>query len=135
MNDDKNSRGERICREVLESYYKKKFPRVRPYFLQNPETGRNLELDCYNAELKIGLEYNGIQHYIWPNFTNCTKEEFMEQLRRDQFKYQICEQNDIYLITVPYTVPYELIPNYIFYYLPENVAQRSSKHKNTKTPI
>jgi hypothetical protein len=32
---------------------------VRPDFLKNPATGRNLEIDCFNNQLKIGLEYQG----------------------------------------------------------------------------
>ena len=30
-------------------------------------TGKSLELDCYNVEYGVALEYNGIQHYKFPN--------------------------------------------------------------------
>lgn len=125
VNDDnskrikKISKGEEICREVMEEIYNKKFPCVRPNFLKNPETKRNLELDCYNDELKLAVEYNGIQHYKWPNFTGQTKEEFINQIRRDKFKVEACDNNGVYLITVPYTVSYDKIRDYIISYLPD----------------
>lgn len=116
----KVSKGEEICRNVIEEIYQKKFPCVRPNFLKNPETKRNLELDCYNEELKLAVEYNGIQHYKWPNFTGQSKEEFINQIRRDKFKVETCDENGIYLITVPYTVPHDKIRDYIIERLPDN---------------
>lgn len=118
------SKGEKICREVIESIYKKKFNNTRPSFLNNPETGRNLEIDCYNDELKIGVEYNGVQHYKWPNFTGQSYEQWVKQVRRDRLKVELCDINGVYLITVPYNVPHNKIRNYIEYYLPENVQKR-----------
>ena len=59
----KISKGEQKCKETLEKIYGKEFLCVRPDFLRNPETNRKLELDCYNEELKLAVEYNGIQHY------------------------------------------------------------------------
>ena len=126
----KYSKGEQKCREVLEEMYKKPFTSVRPNFLKNPETGKNLELDCYNDELKIGLEYNGIQHYKWPNFTNQTKEQFVQQLRRDKYKDEVCTANGIYLIKVPYNVPVNKIKEYITYYAPENYENRMKNGNN-----
>src|SRR5690348_6310742 len=80
------SKGEKECRRVLEEIYGKSFTKVRPKWLKNPETGRNLELDCYNEELKIAVEYNGEQHYKWPNFTKQSQEDFIQQVRRDKYK-------------------------------------------------
>lgn len=121
---DRRSKGEIICCQTLEEIYGKPFKSVRPDFLKNPTTGHNLELDCYNEELKLAVEYNGEQHYVWPNFFRTTQQQFVEQLRRDQFKVEMCDQLGIYLITVPYTVSHELIPAYIRHYLPEAVMSR-----------
>jgi len=118
------SRGERQCRLVMETLYGKSFPKVRPQFLRNPETGRLLELDCYCEELGIAVEYNGVQHYKWPNYTNQSYEKFIRQCGRDQLKVDLCDLNNVYLITVPYNVPIEEIEDYIIYYLPENVQKR-----------
>jgi len=119
-----DSKGERKCREVMEKLYHRSFPKTRPQFLRNPETGYLLELDCYNEELALAVEYNGSQHYIWPNYTNQKYDNFIKQRRRDRLKVDLCDLNGVYLITVPYNVPIEDIEDYIIYYLPENVQKR-----------
>lgn len=116
--------GERICRQSLEKIYGKEFPNKRPDFLKNPETGYNLELDGYNEELQIGFEYNGIQHYIFPNWIHKSNEEFLNQVRRDIYKLEACDRAGIYIITIPYEIPHNMIYDYIVYYLPENVQRR-----------
>lgn len=125
--DGKNghrSKIEGICCKIMEEIYQRPFETIRPNFLRNPESGRNLEIDCYNDELKIGLEYNGPTHYMWPNHTNQTYEQFIAQIRRDRYKVEACDANGIYLITIPYNVPYDMIQSFIEYYLPENVEKR-----------
>lgn len=96
---------EEACREILEKYYGVAFPRTRTVpWLTNPETGRKLELDGYNAELGIAFEYNGLQHYSYPNHFHKTEDEFYAQKRRDIFKHEKCDANNVYLITIPYHV-------------------------------
>ncbi len=124
----KISKGESLCKAVLEDIYNLPFYCVRPDFLKNPETNRNLELDLYNDELKIAVEYSGIAHYSYPNPFHRTKEQFINQVRRDKFKVDTCDLNGVYLITVPYNVPliYDKIKDYITYYLPENYSKRTT---------
>lgn len=117
------SKGERICCESLEKIYGVPFKSVRPGWLRNPETGRSLELDCYNESMKIAVEYNGEQHYKWPNFTGQTKEQFLKQIRRDKYKKQICKKSGVYLIIVPYEVKHNKIFDYIRDKIPETVAE------------
>ena len=124
----KPSKGERICKLVLEEIYGVPFVTVRPKFLKNPETGHNVELDCYNHSLRLAVEYNGEHHYKWPNFTRQSHGAFINQLRRAKYKYEMCEKLGIYLITVPYTVPHHKIRDYIIRYLPEN------RHTTSITP-
>jgi hypothetical protein len=120
----KQSKGEEICCQTLEQIYGVPFERIRPNWLKNPETGANLEIDCYNHDLRLGVEYNGQQHYVWPNFTGQSYQDFLKQVRRDKFKVDTCDANGVYLITVPYNVPHKLIPKFIQWYLPEAVAAR-----------
>lgn len=127
------SRGESICRNILEKFFNKPFPSARPDFLLNSETNRNLELDCYNQELGLALEYNGAQHYDFPNKFHKTLKEFEDQRRRDQLKREVCSSVGIYLITVPYRIPHNKIPKYIEYYLPENVEHRRSNGIDDET--
>ncbi len=106
------SKGERICCETMSNYFKKEFVSVRPEWLKN-HTGRSLELDCYNDELKIAVEYNGIQHYKWPNFTKQSYQQFADQVARDKRKKYLCELNNVRLITVPYTIQHCDIPQFL----------------------
>ena len=99
------SKGEKTCRRVLEDHFGRPFKTTRSLdFLRNPETNRLLELDGYNEDFKIAFEFNGRQHYEWPNQTNQTEHDFIQQKRRDIFKREQCDLNGVYLITVPYTV-------------------------------
>lgn len=124
--NSKMSKGEALCKQVIEEIYNAPFYCVRPDFLKNPETGRNLELDLYNDFYKIAVEYDGLQHSIFPNSFHKTREEFINQVRRDEFKIDMCDKHGIYLIRVPYNVKleYSEIKKYIEYYLPENYAKR-----------
>ena len=110
-----DSKGEIECRRVLEKMFNKPFDKVRPDFLRNPVTGGNfnLELDCYNHELGIAVEYNGAQHYKYTPYFHKNKEAFLNQKYRDDMKRRICKENNIYLLEVPYTIPHEDIEKYI----------------------
>lgn len=107
------SKGENICCQAMEQMYGVSFTSERPNWLVNPMTGAKLELDCYNENLKIAVEYNGIQHYKWPNFTNQTYEQYLNQIYRDNIKKKLCKQYGVRLIIVPYTVPHNQIPSFI----------------------
>uniref|UniRef100_A0A6C0KU43 DUF559 domain-containing protein n=1 Tax=viral metagenome TaxID=1070528 RepID=A0A6C0KU43_9ZZZZ len=111
----KESKGETICRRYLERKFNRPFPKIRPRFLRNPVTGGeyNLELDCFNEELKLGVEYNGIQHYKFSPYFHKNKEAFLNQKYRDEMKRVKCREAGVILIEVPYTVPHENIENYI----------------------
>ena len=76
-------------------------------------TGRNLELDCYNEDLKIACEYNGRQHYEFLKHFHGTMEDFHKQKRNDQKTRENCIKNGIFLIEVPYTVKVPDIERFI----------------------
>jgi len=107
----KDSSGELECRRVLEQIFKVPFGKARPNFLSNPVTGGNfnLELDCYNPELNLAVEYNGQQHYKFIPFFHKNKEAFQNQKYRDELKRRMCKENMITLIEIPYTVKTENI--------------------------
>ena len=102
----KESKGEVECRKVLEELFGVPFGKARPDFLNNPVTGGNfnLELDCYNKNLKLAVEYNGVQHYKYTPFFHKNQEAFQNQKYRDELKRRMCKDNMITLIEVPYTV-------------------------------
>lgn len=110
-----DSKGETECRRVLETLFEKPFPKIRPDMLRNPitEGENNLELDCYNDDLKLAVEYNGIQHYKYVPYFHKTKDSFHNQKYRDYVKRDLCKKNGIVLIEVPYTVKVEDIDGYL----------------------
>lgn len=114
----KESKGEVECRRVLERIFNKPFSKYRPAFLRNPVTSGNnsnfnLEIDCYNDELKLGCEYDGIQHYKYTPYFHKNNEAFLNQKYRDELKKRMCKDVDVMLITVPYTVKIPDIEQYI----------------------
>jgi len=76
----------------------------------NPETGRRLEFDIYyeNGNDKIAVEVDGRQHTEFPNSFHADtpegKKAFEAQKRRDFYKEQAAEDNNICLIRVPYYI-------------------------------
>jgi hypothetical protein len=104
---------EEMCRDILEEIFERPFPSVRPDWLKY-HTGKNLELDCYNQELKLAIEYNGKQHYTYTDhFHRGNSDNFVSQVERDEFKKKACADRDITLISVPYTVPNYMLKSYL----------------------
>lgn len=97
------TREQETCR-VLSDIYQKPFVKARPSFLLNPDTGRRLELDCYNEQLEIGAEFQGIQHEQYPNPFHKSRAQFDAQIRRDKIKAELCALNGVQLIVVPSSV-------------------------------
>ena len=80
-----------------------KFPVRRPAWNLNPLTGNRIELDCYNKELRIAVEYNGKQHYeAIEDFQ--TEENLKAQQKRDIAKQLNCAAKGVRLIVVPYWI-------------------------------
>ena len=107
------SRGETECRRVAERITGKAFPKKRPNFLKNSISESNLEIDCFNDELRIGIEYNGRQHYEFVPRFHRSKEAFYNTKYRDDMKQRLCRENNVALIIVPYTVPLDAIESFL----------------------
>lgn len=101
------------CRRIVESIFKTPFSSVRPNFLKNPKTGKNLELDMYNEDLKLAIEYQGAQHRIYTPFFHKSYGDYLDQVARDNYKKEKCSDYGIDLICVPDTVKYEDLGKYI----------------------
>lgn len=109
----KHSKGELECRRVMEKLFERPFPNMRPQFLMNKVTNKPLEIDCCNMELKLGVEYNGKQHYQYVKGMHKNFEQFRTQQYRDLIKEQLCRENDFKLISVPYYIPIDKIERYL----------------------
>lgn len=98
---NEKNRSEQCARQIIEDIYNKLFPNIRPHFLKNPDTNKNLELDMYNEELKLAFEYNGEQHYKPIEYFGGEKE-FHKRQKLDILKKELCEKNNIKLVIIPY---------------------------------
>jgi len=72
-----------------------------------------LKLDIFNPELRIACEYQGKQHHIYLSQFIKKKKDFINLLRRDLYKWQLCKELGMHLITVPYTLQLKEIKNFI----------------------
>jgi len=82
---------EELCRSVFEYMFKSKFTKVRPVWLRNTKTGRNLELDGFAVieSHKIAFEHDGFYH-------NNDKTK-----KLDSLKDRMCETAGVILFRVP----------------------------------
>lgn len=107
------SKGERETRRALLRIFNLPFTKIRPMFLKNDETGKNLEIDAYNDKLKIGVEYNGKQHYNYTPGWHASYKDFAKMQERDELKRKRCRENGITLIEIPYTIELNNIETYL----------------------
>ena len=95
---------ERLCRRIMEFLYGATFWKARPAWLKSPLSNQRLELDCYNEELQIALEYQGEQHYRVVEAFKMTEDDLKKQQIRDKSTEDQCEERGVRLIVIPYTV-------------------------------
>lgn len=113
-------------------------------WMMNPVPGKNgkhsaLELDIYNPDIGVAIEYNGIQHYVFPNWYHKFNMEdytkFWQQRDRDKIKPDLCDRNGTYLIVVPFNIhrngveAIDDIEAWLRYMHPEAVQRRLMEQK------
>jgi hypothetical protein len=72
---------------------------VRPVWLLNV-TGACMELDMFNPELKLAIEYDGPQHYEFPNAYHGRLADFEAQRARDRLKERLCAEHGVRLVRI-----------------------------------
>lgn len=114
MNYEKLSPGEREMKMILDNILKEEIfiDNYRPDWLKNPNTNRNLELDRYYPNLKIGFEYNGLQH---------RKKVDTEQWERDKIKKRLCGKAGVIKLVV---YQKELTENILLEKIKETIEMR-----------
>ena len=111
---------------------KKMFPdtihHYRPDFLKTNKKGKQ-EIDTYIPSLKIGIEYQGIQHFKSMDW--CGGEKSFENLKQlDERKYNLCKQEGIKLFYVSFEKD---LPETYFDKIYTNVENLINEMKNMNT--
>lgn len=116
----KINKHEEKCRSIFEKIFKKKFKSVRPDWLKNPVTKKNLELDGYCDDIKtkygrgLAFEYDGIQHSKYTShFHKKGPKEFIYQTKKDSWKDFRCKEMGVVLIRIPHFVIFDDLERYI----------------------
>lgn len=111
---------EERCREIFEEIFDTRFKSVRPDWLQNPVTKKNLELDGFapNITTKLGkglaFEYDGAQHSQYnKHFHRGGHDEFIYQTKKDSWKDMRCKQEGVLLVRIPSFVAFQDLERYI----------------------
>lgn len=114
------NKSEERCREIFEEIFDTRFKSIRPDWLVNPVSGKNLELDGFapNIQTKLGkglaFEYDGSQHSQYSkHFHKNGPEEFLYQVKRDTWKDLKCKERGVLLIRIPHFVAYQDLERYI----------------------
>ena len=114
---------ERLCRQIIEHLTRHIFDKIKPEWLMGTKDAK-FELDGYNPILKVGFEHQGRQHYEYlPNYFHKEgRHKFKEQQNRDELKRQLCRDNKICLIEIPYWIPESDLEEFIRQKLMEHVV-------------
>lgn len=98
--NETSSASELAFKMAVENYLGVPFKKARPSWLMNQSSGKPLELDMYNASLNLAIEYDGPQHYIYPNQYHKSPAEFHALQERDRLKERLCSAHNVRLVRV-----------------------------------
>lgn len=97
--------GEELTCTALEQLLGRKVEyNLRPHYLKNPRTGRNMEYDCFDPVAGIAVEYNGRQHSEFVPRYHRSVIDFEEQQYRDTEKARLSAEAGIHLIVISHVV-------------------------------
>lgn len=91
---------ETLTRQIIQEITKKTFVKTKPLWLIN-DRGNQMEIDMYNDELKLGIEYDGKQHDKLTYYSK-TQDKLNHRMEDDQLKRKLCRVNGVTLICVPH---------------------------------
>jgi len=116
----KLNKHEEECRRIFQELYGKNFKSVRPSWLRNPVTSKNLELDgfCPSIDTILGtglaFEYDGEQHSKFnKHFHRGGHDEFIYQVKKDSWKDLKCKERGVSLVRIPHFVAFQDLKRYI----------------------
>lgn len=92
-----SSTGEVSVINFMDKVFKTQFKKVRPNWLVNPKTNKNLELDGYSQELGIAIEY-GSHLKSSKSARFFSNQEYIKY--KDELKIKLCKKQGIKLIHI-----------------------------------
>lgn len=97
--------------------------RLFPYLLVLPEhnVSSGLRVDVYIPSLKLGFEYDGVQHKEFVKFFHGTQENFEKGKTLDKNKEYLCHRQGIKLIRVDKSVTDEQLVAYVAGAIPKDI--------------
>lgn len=92
------------CEEKIYSILKEIYPNkiIRRH---DRKTLKGLELDFNIPELRLGIEYDGEQHFDKELYEKLYGDGFDRQVKRDRMKDKMCKKKNITLIRIKYDEP------------------------------
>ena len=105
------SKFEEYVRDKFQKLLGVKFPTKNPNWLLYK--GKPLELDGFSEKLGIAFEVQGPQHYEYSVQHYSNYYEFIERIKKDEFKIKMSKKFGYYLIIVDYMLPKDKIAHYI----------------------
>ena len=95
------NKSERVIRQIFEQVFGCKFPSSRPDFLLIKKNKSRLQLDGFNADLMIGFEHHGSQHYTLNSKFHKAQADLKNNKTRDKKKAALCRKHYVVLVVIP----------------------------------
>lgn len=94
-----------------------------PYLLVVPEhpISSGLRIDAYIPSLKLGFEYDGIQHTEFVQFFHGTQENFEKGKTLDKNKEYLCHRQGIKLVRISKSISDEELAKHVASAISENL--------------
>jgi hypothetical protein len=94
---------ERVCKKIFETIFEQEFRKNRPPWLINID-GKQMHLDGFSEEIGVGFEFHGRQHFMKKadNLYHRSSASLLKRIADDKRKLELCENNNVVLIEVPY---------------------------------
>jgi hypothetical protein len=102
LTESPRTKSEAYAIKLLEKITGEKFPTVNPSWLNY--NGKTLELDGYNSNLKLALEFSGPLHRKWYPGVE-TYEKYLDRVKKDDFKIKKCKEQGVNLIVIDSELP------------------------------
>jgi very-short-patch-repair endonuclease len=86
---------------VLKFFADRGIPTITQWPVSVP--GHTLRCDVYVPSLRLIVEFDGIQHYTFPNYFHKTRQEFQRAQRRDVLKVQYAIDQGLRIVHLDYS--------------------------------